>query len=225
MLPLSHIQVICLENQEDIWLFANRNLGGESGATLIRSAESPAKITAVADRLEHPILLSRLGFLNTHPWAQVRQLCFRKLRMVVVLEMREKNEAALPYIRAGCSGILHFQDSPEHWRKALTAVAEGDLWVSRTLLNSLVREALLVDVDPTHKITQREAQILELIGLGHDNESIAEELFISKETVRWHVRSLYSKLGIGSRRAAVKIAREYLLPKSTPVEMPARSRT
>ncbi|MFL6446628.1 MAG: LuxR C-terminal-related transcriptional regulator [Bryobacteraceae bacterium] len=110
----------------------------------------------------------------------------------------------MPYIRYGCSGILHLDDRPELWRKAIQTVVRGEMWVSRTMSTRLLREVTQVQDDLMRKITRREAEIIRLICLGHDNARIAGELFISKETVRWHVRSIYSKLGVTDRDGAVR---------------------
>jgi DNA-binding CsgD family transcriptional regulator len=55
-------------------------------------------------------------------------------------------------------------------------------------------------------LTAREIQVLRLVARGCRNQEIAEQLFISVETVRWHLRSLYGKLGVHDRLSAAVFA-------------------
>jgi len=67
-------------------------------------------------------------------------------------------------------------------------------------------------VSPSHEITieltPREFEILQLIATGMSNKAIQEHLMLSKNTVRTHIKNLYSKLGVHSRTQAVQQARE-----------------
>jgi LuxR family maltose regulon positive regulatory protein len=58
------------------------------------------------------------------------------------------------------------------------------------------------------KLTDREYEVLKLIAAGHSNRQIQDELVISKNTVRTHIKHLYGKLGVSSRTQAVKRANE-----------------
>ena len=67
--------------------------------------------------------------------------------------------------------------------------------------HAVARVALGIDV----------GEVLELIANGLSNREIADKLFICRETVRWHIRSLYSKIGAKDRASAVRYGKEYLL--------------
>jgi DNA-binding NarL/FixJ family response regulator len=61
------------------------------------------------------------------------------------------------------------------------------------------------DVDHGGKsLSARESEIMSLIADGHTNGEIASSLFLAEKTVKNHVRSIYSKLGVGSRPAAIE---------------------
>jgi|GEM_PF-6740003 len=60
-------------------------------------------------------------------------------------------------------------------------------------------------------LTNREQQLLELISCGHTNREIAEKLFISEQTVKWHLNKVYAKMGVKNRTTAVAMARTYRL--------------
>jgi NarL family two-component system response regulator LiaR len=104
----------------------------------------------------------------------------------------------------GCSGVLQRDASSETLRRAVAAVAAGELWVPRKVSSRLLHNAL--HNDATRHLTRRESEILKLIYKGLNNQKIADQLFISRETVRWHLRSLYSKIGVSTRQEAIRYA-------------------
>jgi DNA-binding NarL/FixJ family response regulator len=104
-------------------------------------------------------------------------------------------------LKMGCAGGISRHAPASVFARALQAVSRGELWAPRSSLAQLIRQ-LLANENP-RKLTRREKEILALIAAGHTNSQIANSLFISRETVRWHVRSIYSKLGVRGRRDAI----------------------
>jgi DNA-binding NarL/FixJ family response regulator len=123
----------------------------------------------------------------------------------ILVRAREDSEALTERVlRSGCMGVLPFSASPTLVRRAILRVDSGEYWASRKVISRMLQNSLEVE---RSNLTPREREILKLIGLEYTNEKIANELFISPETVRWHLRSLYAKIGIHDRRAAAVFAR------------------
>jgi DNA-binding CsgD family transcriptional regulator len=59
------------------------------------------------------------------------------------------------------------------------------------------------EVSESHGLSAREAEVMSLIADGQTNGQIAARLFLAEKTVKNHVRRIYSKLGVGSRPAAI----------------------
>ena len=59
------------------------------------------------------------------------------------------------------------------------------------------------DAGESHVLSAREAEVMSLIADGQTNGEIAARLFLAEKTVKNHVRRIYSKLGVGSRPAAI----------------------
>ena len=74
-------------------------------------------------------------------------------------------------------------------------------------------EEIAPDEDLLEHLTDREIGILEKVALGLSNDEVAEQLCVSKSTVRTHLRNVHSKLGVKSRTEAAALARRYGLIK------------
>jgi DNA-binding NarL/FixJ family response regulator len=140
--------------------------------------------------------------------------CGDGVNVVVMTDGLANPVATAELLYLGCRGVLSNQASPEAIRKALAAVFEGEIWAPRQIISNLLQKCLF-QLGP-NALTQREEHILELIASGLTNREIAQTLFITRETVRWHIRSLYSKIGASDRLTATVYAKEVLLlPKES----------
>ncbi len=111
-------------------------------------------------------------------------------------------------IRLGCMGFLPEGATGATLKRAVRAVSAGELWAGRKLLTRILQQLLFATRSP--KLTPRETDILRLIARGYKNRAIADALAISHETVRWHIRSLHSKLGLQDRNGTALYAQQFL---------------
>jgi DNA-binding NarL/FixJ family response regulator len=105
-------------------------------------------------------------------------------------------------------GILPREATPDELSAAVHALAEG-LWVgSPSLAQNLLGHRPVAALDGAEEIidplTDRERQVLQLTAEGLANKQIAAALDISENTVKFHLSSLYAKLGVTSRTEAVR---------------------
>jgi DNA-binding NarL/FixJ family response regulator len=132
---------------------------------------------------------------------------------VLVLTTFDEDELVLEAIRAGAAGYLLKDVSPTDLRSAIRVVAAGESLLSpavtRTVLRSLAeRLQATVDDTPLQVLTEREREVLALVGRGLSNEEIARELFLSPATARTYVSRLLTKLGARDRARLVVLAYE-----------------
>jgi DNA-binding NarL/FixJ family response regulator len=99
-------------------------------------------------------------------------------------------------IRMGCYGCLSVSATIPEARAAVRAVQAGELWASRKLISTVVRSILS---EARNGLTTREQEVVTLVSGGLKNQEIAKRLYISEETVRWHLRAVYRKLGTHDR--------------------------
>jgi DNA-binding NarL/FixJ family response regulator len=99
-------------------------------------------------------------------------------------------------------GVVSPDAPPEEFLAAVAAIVHGLVVLPRTLTGRLIGEPANVE-EPSEPLTAREREVLELLGRGLSNKMIAKELHISEHTVKFHISSIYTKLGVASRTEAI----------------------
>jgi DNA-binding NarL/FixJ family response regulator len=131
---------------------------------------------------------------------------------VVVLTTFELDAYVFDSIRAGASGFLLKRTAPEEVVAAVRAAAAGDALLTPAVTRKLIGEfAKLSDGRPVTDVdhlTDRETEVLRLLGRGLSNTEIAEVLVIAESTAKTHVKRILSKLGLRDRAQAVIVAYE-----------------
>jgi DNA-binding NarL/FixJ family response regulator len=133
---------------------------------------------------------------------------------VVVLTTFEVDEYVFEALRAGAAGFLLKEADPEEIVRAVRVVAEGESLLSPSVTRRVV-ETFASGAAPSgpavaglEELTDREAEIVALVGTGLSNGEIAERLVISPATARTHVSRAMLKLGARDRAQLVVFAYE-----------------
>jgi DNA-binding NarL/FixJ family response regulator len=133
---------------------------------------------------------------------------------VLVLTTYDLDEFVFRGLRAGASGFLLKDVAPEELVKAIRIVAAGESLLAPSVTRRLIEEYVRTPAAPATappelaSLTEREHEVLTLIGKGLANHEIAERLFLSMATVKTHVNRVFYKLGLRDRAQAVVLAYE-----------------
>ncbi len=119
-------------------------------------------------------------------------------------------------------GVVFKTQSPETLIKAIDKVNAGEVWLERSMIANVLSRLsrnnkpirINSETDNINELSEREKQIVRLIGQGFKNKKISTELCISETTVRHHLTSIYSKLGVSDRLELLVYAHRYGLVKS-----------
>ncbi len=127
---------------------------------------------------------------------------------ILMLTISKQQVDLIGAIRAGADGYILKNMEPKELYNAIKLAAEGKSVLSPEITEKVfqvVRKTQTIDM-VSHELTPREYEVLILLSKGKTNPQISEELHISENTVKTHVRNLMDKLGASTRTEAVSIA-------------------
>jgi DNA-binding NarL/FixJ family response regulator len=124
---------------------------------------------------------------------------------VVMLTAYDDRQFVVEAVRAGARGYVLKARDAEHLIQTVRLVAGGNMVIDPQLVVALAEE-LSQTKERDRKaetLTAREVEVLQLLAFGHTNKGIADQLFISPDTVKTHLEHIFEKLGASDRTAAV----------------------
>ena len=127
-----------------------------------------------------------------------------KKAKILVLTSYLDNEKVYPVINAGAKGYMLKTSSAAEILNAIQKVARGDLAIETEVDKKIKNHDHIRELH--EDLTGRERDILRLLAKGYDNQTIADELFMSLKTVKTHVSNILSKLDVDDRTQAVVYA-------------------
>ena len=129
---------------------------------------------------------------------------------ILVLSQYDDKEYVSRFLKAGVSGYILKKAVGDELIAAIRAVARGDSYLYPSIASSVIDGYLVKDIkdveDPFDRITDRELQVLKLIGEGLAHKEIANTLGIAAKTVIAHQTNICEKLDIHSKAGLIKYA-------------------
>ncbi|GIT80362.1 DNA-binding response regulator [Leifsonia sp. LS1] len=192
-------------------------LQAQEGIEVLGQAADGAEAVELARRLRPDVVLMDVRMPVMNGIDATRELV-RPSRgdphrpLVLVLTTFDADEYVYDALSAGASGFLLKDAPPADLVQAVRVVADGDALLAPRVTKRLLerfgslRPAGGAQAQRLAGLTEREREILVLIGRGLSNAEIAAELFIAEQTVKTHVSRVFSKLGLRDRVQAVILA-------------------
>ena len=130
---------------------------------------------------------------------------------VLFLSMHAEQEYLVPVMQAGASGYLLKTEADRELANAVRAVAHGDVFVRPTAARILAQKLVAKDSEHSDRdryarLTERERDVLRLVGQGYSAPEIGDRLLISPKTVDTYKQRIHEKLGLGHRSQYVQFA-------------------
>jgi DNA-binding NarL/FixJ family response regulator len=172
---------------------------------LVRFHDTIEELMDCSSRFDRAIAIIEAGLLDSAESKATELLrASGSLRLVARISPDEPDASLERMLLFGCYGFVSDRISAPSLQRTLRGVNAGEIVISRRLLSRAFQRLLAGRLAP--KLSRREHDVLGLLGQGLSNRSIAERLFISPETLRWHLRNLYAKTELRSRPELIEYA-------------------
>jgi DNA-binding NarL/FixJ family response regulator len=215
------IRVLLVEDHAVIRMGLRLLIESRPGLVVVGESANCAGALEIAARERPDIVLLDLDLgtergLDLLPSLVTTPTSARVLILTGVREVEEHRQA----IRQGAMGLVLKEQAPEVLLKAIEKVYAGEVWLDRAMLASVLSEMVLgkaktagAEATGIATLTDREREVIALVGEGLKNKQIGERLSITETTVRHHLTSIFDKLGVESRLEMVIFAHRHGIGK------------
>ena len=183
----------------------------ESDLSVIGEAADGEEAICLAQQLKPDIVLLDINMPRKNGLEVTRELrqLMPKLK-IILLTIHDDENYVIEVIKAGATGYLLKDIEPGMLIKAVRSVHTGESFIYPTLAKRLFNEIGMdkkVEAPRSRgcqdTLTQREIEVLRLIGEGLSNQEMAQKLFLSEKTVKNHLTNIFRKINVSDRTQAV----------------------
>jgi two-component system, NarL family, nitrate/nitrite response regulator NarL len=218
--PQKQIRVLIVDDHHLVRMGLCALIEGQPEMTVVGEAVNCAEALSLTGSARPDLILLDIDLGNENGLdflVELRALD-TQIRVLILTEIKDPathRRAA----KLGAAGLVLKDQPTDVLLKAIKKVHEGEAWLDRSLMGSLLSELTRTDkkVDSEEarleNLTAREREVISLIAEGLKNKQIAARLFISETTVTHHLSSIFSKLGVSDRLELVIYAFSYSLAK------------
>jgi len=206
---MSGISVLLAEDHVITRQGIRRLIEDEKGVTVVGEASNGEEAVEMATELKPDIIIMDIAMPKLNGIEATRQIKLISPRTaVLILSAYDDDEYVFALLKVGAAGYLLKNVSGDELTRAIRAVYQGepvlDPIVARKVMNYFKLPGKARGLEkPSEHLSNRETDILKLAAGGMTNKDIADKLHLSNRTVEGHLRTIFNKLGVGSRTEAV----------------------
>ncbi|MFF5986961.1 response regulator [Prauserella flavalba] len=210
------LRVVLADDQDLVRAGFRVILGAEDGIEVVGEAGDGLKAVTLAEELRPDVVLMDVQMPGVDGLEATRRIlgsgAGESPVKVVILTTFDREDYLFEALRAGASGFLLKNASPEDLVESVRIVARGDALLSPEVTRRVIaRFSAPAAPAPAHRpaeLTDREYEVLVLLARGASNAEIAAELYLGEATVKTHVSRVLAKLELRDRTHAVVYAYE-----------------
>jgi DNA-binding NarL/FixJ family response regulator len=205
------IRVLVADDQSMVRAGFRMLLAGEEDIEVVAEATNGLEAIDKATRFHPAVILMDIRMPELDGLQATRRiLAADNAARILILTTFDLDEYVYEALRAGASGFVLKDDSPEQLIAAIRTVAAGEALLSPTITKRVIQKfARMPRPSPPKELdglSEREREVFRLMARGLSNGEIAQELYISETTVKTHVTHILQKLNLRDRVQAVVLA-------------------
>lgn len=202
------ISVVVVEDSDTIREGLRILIGGTEGYTCLGAYSNCEAMLSDIKKLSPDVLLMDIGLPGMSGIEGIKEVkSIFPESTILVLTVYEENELIFEALCAGACGYLVKKTPPSKLLEAIQQAFQGgspmSSHIARSVIDLFKKKKFSKPANNQAQLTGREKEILTKLVEGHSFKSIADSLFISIETVRFHFRNIYKKLHVHSQSGAV----------------------
>ena len=208
-LSMSHpldTRTAVLVDQHPLWLDTVEQVVRRVEVEVVGKETSTSGALAKLEELEPDLLITGIRMSEGEPdgVALVRQATERSPNLkAIVLSMYDDSQHVEAAFSAGAVAYVLKTAHPDDLTSAIRQAFQHSIYLAGTRLTPAPPVAQL---DDSPGLTRRELEILQLVAEGHSNAELARMLWVTEQTVKFHLSNIYRKLGVGNRTEATRYA-------------------
>jgi len=186
-----------------------RLLEDERDLTVVGEAGDGEEAVQMVTEMQPDVVIMDIAMPKLNGIEATRQIkLIHPTTAVLILSAYDDDEYVFGLVEAGAAGYLLKTASGEELTRAIRAVHKGepvlDSIIARKVLDRLRFPGKIPQAArPREHLSEREIDVIKLAAKGMTNEEIAGELHLSRRTIEGNLRTIFNKLGVGSRTEAV----------------------
>jgi len=213
------IRIVLVDDHALVLAGLRMLIESQPGLAVVGEASTPEQAVELVGRERPQIVLLDLDLAGRSGLDVIPDIraCSPGSRIVVLTGLRDA-AAHQQAVRSGARGVVLKEMAADVLVKAIEKVHAGEAWLNRTMIADVLADlprAAKEKEDPEgpriRSLSAREREVLALIGEALSNKRIAERLCITETTVRHHLTSIFSKLGVSDRLELLVYAHRHKL--------------
>jgi len=212
------IRVLLVDDQPLVRAGLSRILGPEEDMEIVAECADGSDVEAAVAATQPDIVVMDVRMKNVDGTEATRRVRAKAdAPPVLTLTTFDDDEVVAASLAAGASGFILKDARGEDLIAAVRAVANGGAWLDPAIAGKVIEAYRSTGIPRAQQqaklaeLTDREIDVLRLIGRGTSNTEIAEQLFISEGTVKSHIGHIFTKLDLRDRAAAIVFAFDHAL--------------
>ncbi len=209
---MSKIRILLADDHVVVRQGTRQLLEREEDFEIVGEAGDGEEAVRLASQLKPDVIIMDVAMPRLSGIEATRQIKAQlPATIILVLTGYDYDEYIFSMLEAGAAGYLLKNVTGDELVNAIRAVYAGEPMIHPAVLRKMMTRfktptPAAASAPPVHApppLSEREMEVLKIAAKGMSNKDIAQELFISERTVQAHMRSIFNKLGVGSRSEAM----------------------